>query len=334
MTRAVAGKISAWIRRTRGAAGVLALCLASAPAVAGPTSGFEASPAWPLDALAGAIRANADSLGVAPTLPTLQSFADGIGRRLFLATAPEWLQRSEFKWSADADEHLSFATRSVQPLYRTGAEAVLMDGRLVRGREDGLDQTGASVGLGLRRLLANDRLLIGTDTFLDHNWPRPYERGSLGGEIGATALSLRGDLYRPLADGGAGSLPAARTAGYDLRLRLQLPYMPAVAASFETSTRGAGAVDGVDGKGRVALRFQPLPFLSLEGEAARRNGDTTSYGVMLRFALPLGHRRFDSNLPLLDDRPFRLDSMRGRVLDPVRPEMTMGVIHAAAKEAE
>lgn len=329
MTRAGASKISAWVRRCRGAVGVLGLCLASAPAA--PADAPEASPAWPLNALAAAIRPNADSEGFAPTLRTLESIADGVGRRLFLTTAPEWIPRPEFKWGTDADEHLWFRTRSVQPLYQADSDAVFADGRLVRCREDGVDQTGASLGLGLRRLLANDRWLVGTDAFLDRDWPRASERGSVGGAIGTTAFTLRSDFYLPLSDGESGSPHSGRAPGYDLSLRVQLPYMPAAAATFETSSWDTGAVDGSVGKQRVGLSFQPAPFLSLAGEAAHSSGDTMSYAVMLRFAVKLSGSQVRSSLPLTDDGPFRFSSVRGRELDPVRPEGILGELRTAAK---
>ena len=329
MTRAGVSKISAWVRRSRGAVGVLALCLASAPAA--PAGAPEASPAWPLDALTAAIRPNADGEGFAPTLRTLESIADGVGRRLLLTTAPGWVPRPEFNWGMDADEHLWFRTRSVQPLYQAESDAAFADGRLVRSHQDGFDQTSASLGLGYRRRLANDRWLVGTDAFLDRGWPRPSERGSMGCEIGTTAFTLRSDLYLPLSDGEAGSPRAGRSSGYDLSLRMQLPYMPAVAATFEASSGVTGAVDGSAGKKRVGLSFRPTPFVSLAGEAAHGSGDAMSYTVMLRFAVKLYGSQRGSSLPLVDDRPFRFSSMRGRELDPVRPDGILRELRTAAR---
>lgn len=309
--------------------GVLGLCLASAPAA--PAGAPDASPAWPLDALAAAIRPNADSEGLAPTLRTLESIADGVGRRLLLTTAPGWVPRPEFNWGTDAGEHLWFRTRSVQPLYQAESDAVLAGGRLVRSRQDGIDQTSASLGLGLRRLLANDRWLVGTDAFLDRGWPTLSERGSMGCAIRTTAFTLRSDLYLPLSNGEAASPRTGRASGYDLSLSVQLPYVPAAAATFATSSGDTGAVDGSAGKQRVGLSFQPMPFLSLAGEAAHGSGDAMSYTVMLHFAVKLYGSPRGSSLPLVDDRPFRFGSVRGRELDPVWPDGPRGELRTAAR---
>ena len=321
----------AWAPKFRRASGILVLCLVGTPAAADPAGAPDAGPAWPLDALAGAVRDNADHEGSVAPLRTLESLADGVGRRLLVTGAPEWLQAPDFSSGTDADEHQWFKARSVSPLYRADADAVLLDSRLARAREDGVDQTGASLGLGLRHLLADDHWMVGSDAFVDHDWPRPSELGGVGAEVGTTAFSVRGDLYRPLSDGELDALRAARAGGYGMGVKVQLPYVPAAAVSFESSFRDNGTADGAAGKERVALSYRPLPLLSLEGGAGPGASDSMNYSLMLRLAVPLSGKRVDPPQPLLDDRAFRFDSMRGRELDSARTDSITGQPATAAK---
>lgn len=296
---------------------------ASAPASAG-----ERSPPWPLDAFSNAVRANADSQGIAPTLSTFNTFADKIGPHL-LTAVPPWLQRSEVKVGLDQNKQPQVQARSLLPLHRTDADAVLMQSDMIRRQGNRQEETDSGMGLGFRHLFDGDRWLVGAHTFLDDGWSGSQGRQSFGGEVGATPFSLRLNLYQPYVESEVEAFRQKAVGGYDLNLRLQVPYIPTATASFENSSWETASL-GTRGTGsRFGLNFQPLPFLDLSGKIEQDGNEIASYAATVHLSFKFDNAHPKTDLPLFDNHAFRFGSMLGHILDMIRRDETVPVVRSA-----
>lgn len=301
------------------AAAALALGLLSA---AGSSRAADTEAPWPLDALSAALRANADERGEAELVPTLDSFANKLAPHL-LEDTPGWLSRAHYQVGTGSESHPWLRAGALEPLANGPAGSLLMQGHLVRQIGGSAAQAADSLGLGIRRLLGEGRWLVGANGFVDGSWASGPDRGSLGGELGTTAFGLRLNLYEP---GGAAEAEGGRhvidTPGYDMSLRLQLPYLPSAMASFENAAWRAGELEPAPDTRRFGLSFRPLPFLSLDGQVARSGDQPPSYTVGVRMSFKLDDAPRPATVPLIDDRPFRFADMAGHVLDMVKRDGT------------
>lgn len=291
-------------------------------------SAGDTNPPWPLDAFSKAVQTNADDQGVAPTLPTFNSFSDNIGPRL-LTAVPPLLQHTEAKVDLDRRGEPQVQARSLLPLHRAGVDAILLQSDMVRwggGQQEGTD-TG--MGLGFRHLFADNRFLVGANAFLDDGWSGSQGRGSFGGEIGAMPFGLRLNLYQPYSESEAGAFRQTAAAGYDLNLRLQVPYMPAATASFENSSWEAGSLGTPELGSRFGLSFQPLPFLNFSGKIQQNGNEPANYAATVRLSFKLDGTSPTTNLPLFDDYPFRFGNMVGHLLDMFRRDERVPVVRMA-----
>lgn len=311
-----------------GVALISLFSFASAPASAGETS-----PPWPLDAFSTAVRANADREGVAPTLPTFNSFSDKIGPHL-LTAVPTWLQRSEAKVDLGPDGQPQVQARSLLPLHRAGADAILMQSDMVHRGGGQQEKTDSGMGLGFRHLFAGDRWLVGANAFLDDGWSGSQGRGSFGGEIGAMPFGLRLNLYQPYTESEISAFRQMAAAGYDLNLRLQVPYIPAATASFENSSWEAGSLGIPELGSRFGLSFQPLSFLNLSGKIQQSGNEAASYAAIVRLSFKFDGTYPETNLPIFDDHSLRFGSMVGHFLDLFRRDETVPVVRMAETRPE
>lgn len=85
-----------------------------------------------------------------------------------------------------------------------------------------------NAGLAARRLLDEDRILIGVNAFLDHNLDYDHNRASIGADVQTALLGASINRYLPLTEWrNVDALTEERAvAGWDLELRGQLETLP------------------------------------------------------------------------------------------------------------
>ena len=135
------------------------------------------------------------------------------------------------------------------------------------------NRTTINIGLGYRRLMLGDKLLIGTNFFYDHEFPYHHERYSAGLEMKTSVGQINYNQYfngSSWKTGKSGVLERA-LSGYDLEVGMPLPYMN-WATVFVKHFRW-DAVDNVfDKKGNTLSLRAFVPSLpALEVEAGHTN---------------------------------------------------------------
>ena len=78
-----------------------------------------------------------------------------------------------------------------------------------------------NLGIGSRKLLNSDTLMIGMNAFIDQDFNESHKRGSFGFEVRNSVLDLNGNMYRSLQD----TTKEIILDGWDYRLAGQVPYV-------------------------------------------------------------------------------------------------------------
>ena len=78
-----------------------------------------------------------------------------------------------------------------------------------------------NLGIGSRKLLNNDTLMIGMNAFIDQDLNESHKRGSFGLEIRNSVLDFNGNMYRSFQD----TTKEIILDGWDYRLAGQVPYV-------------------------------------------------------------------------------------------------------------
>ena len=78
-----------------------------------------------------------------------------------------------------------------------------------------------NLGIGTRKLLNSDTLMIGMNAFIDQDFNESHKRGSFGFEVRNSVLDFNGNMYRSLQD----TTKEIILDGWDYRLAGQVPYV-------------------------------------------------------------------------------------------------------------
>ncbi|MHA1540128.1 MAG: inverse autotransporter beta domain-containing protein [Alphaproteobacteria bacterium] len=152
------------------------------------------------------------------------------------AYTPEWLKRIEFQWGVVGDHTPEFSLFTVQPIKQSynKKDTYFFQGQMAYAEETINDERlTTNLGVGYRRLFAQDRAMIGVNSFLDHQSEMNHFRASIGGELRFYAFDFFGNYYQPLT-GKKGSDDAEEelASGWDFEVMSQVPYLPWVRASL------------------------------------------------------------------------------------------------------
>ena len=107
------------------------------------------------------------------------------------------------------------------------------------------DRNTLNVGLGYRRLNADETWMTGFNVFYDHEFPDDHKRNGVGFELVSSALQLRANQY----NGTTGYIKdksgtdSKALDGNDISLKVALPYLPGMKFGY-TSTTWKG-IDGM-----------------------------------------------------------------------------------------
>lgn len=243
---------------------------------------------------------------------------DAVGEDL-----PDWAKRFEFEVKLHEIGKPKWSILTVQPLYESDDQQNTVFTQLSQLRYNylGDDRDVTNVGLGYRRLMADNTVLVGANTFFDYDWRYNHQRASIGGEIKWSGLDLTANKYFGLSDWhSVGTNQEEKPLdGYDIELGMQVPYLPwarVYAKAYEWDSIRGSDIDGW----QASTEWDLTQNLQIEGGI--KDDDTTSGTegfAELRF-------RFAFNKPVatsskfVSAQPWEMRDMRDYRLDKVRRE--------------
>ena len=132
-----------------------------------------------------------------------------------------------------------------------------------------------NLGLGQRKLLDNENLILGANLFYDHELSSDHQRASFGVEAITSVGSLRANQYYGLS--GWKTVKGVREKaldGHDMEVGAPLPYLPWTKAYYRTfEWEGASGSSDLQGD-EVSLEAN-LPF-GLNVEVGKRSNDNST----------------------------------------------------------
>ena len=137
------------------------------------------------------------------------------------------------------------------------------------------DQETLNLGIGQRRLIDNENLMLGANMFFDEEFTSRHRRASFGVEAITSVGSLRANQYYGLS--GWKTVKGIREKaldGHDMEVGAPLPYLPWTKAYYRTF-EWEGASGTPDLKGDEMSLEANLPF-GLNVEVGKRSNDNST----------------------------------------------------------
>ncbi len=224
---------------------------------------------------------------------------------------------------------------TVQPLFQSEDKqnTVFTQLRIARDFTFDSHRTTTNAGLGYRRLVWGDRVLLGVNAFLDHEFDNDHNRVGGGGEARWSAFDLYLNYYEAVSSGRSVGANITERAldGYDVELTSQIPYVPWARGRGKyfhfDSVAQANNVDGYSASLEMDLQ-QNLQF-----EVGFSEDDVTDDGfwfAQFRFRLGGGNRPVLTSTRWIDAEPSRWRDMREHTIDKVRRDNTIVIERTTA----
>jgi adhesin/invasin len=185
------------------------------------------------------------------------------------------------------------------------------------------NRTTLNAGLGYRRLVSDNTLMLGVNAFYDHEFPYDHGRYSIGLEARSTVGEINANMYQATTKWKTGKNGQQERAldGWDIEAGLPLPYMN-WATVFVKRYEWSGEDGAKDAKGNdVQLRaYVPiLPGLEIEAGRTFKDDDkdsnyfTASYNITEAFS-----NKPEQPIQWFNDTAYKLESMEDRRYEKVR----------------
>ncbi|MDO9565459.1 MAG: inverse autotransporter beta domain-containing protein [Candidatus Desulfaltia sp.] len=177
---------------------------------------------------------------------------------------------------------------TVQPLYQSAGKKDTFFTHLRISGQDGYGNYSA--GLGYRRLLFDDNLMAGINTFFDYQDPNQHYRQGVGLEVIGKYAELRSNSYFGLSptrvvEETTSSITRARVSnGYDVEFGVPVPYLPwfkVFGGYYWYDFRESSDMEGW--KGRAELK--PLSFMTVNLETYNDNKGPHEWRADVRLSL-------------------------------------------------
>jgi hypothetical protein len=181
-----------------------------------------------------------------------------------------------------------------------------------------------NLGLGYRRLVAEDKLLLGVNTFYDQEYPYRHGRASLGLEARTTVGEINMNRYWSTTSWqlGAHGLDEHGLGGADIEIGIPLPYMnwaTFYARAFRWQTEISSVKDSTGNDLSFRADVPVIPGLAIEAGHRQYSSDEKSDNF-LRIEYDLIAAGRNEKVPLFTTYAYKMDSMVTQRYKKVRRE--------------
>ena len=187
------------------------------------------------------------------------------------------------------------------------------------------NRTTLNAGLGYRRLVSDNTLMLGVNAFYDHEFPYDHGRYSIGLEARTTVGEVNANVYQATTKWKTGKhgLQERALDGWDIEAGLPLPYMN-WATVFVKHYEWDGVDGGKDVKGNDAQLRAYVPILpGLEIQAGRTFKDDakdSNYFTAIFNVTDAFSNKPKQPIQWFNDTAYKLESMEDRRYEKVRRE--------------
>ena len=181
-----------------------------------------------------------------------------------------------------------------------------------------------NLGLGYRHLTADDKLLLGVNTFYDQEYPYRHGRASLGLEARTTVGEINFNRYWATTSWQAGQngLDEHALGGLDLEIGIPLPYMnwaTFYARAFKWHSVIKGEKDSIGNDLSFRAEVPVIPGLAIEaGHRQYSSNETSDNFLKIEYDLIQGAKK--EKAPLFTSYAYKMGSMADQRLKKVRRE--------------
>jgi len=194
-------------------------------------------------------------------------------------------------FSIDAEEYLkpTFSIMSVTELLELDNGGTIFNQTSFNTHDS--DET-INIGLGARKLLYDNKLIFGINTFYDHQFDESHKRIGLGAETISSLFDLRGNYYNAMSGkktNKEGSYVERALDGWDLRGDYHLPIQHDVNI-FMTAYKFKNPEDGSDfeDKGNKFGADAKLGNFVIEAGYDSNNQEKDNYFGSVKYVVALG----------------------------------------------
>ena len=187
------------------------------------------------------------------------------------------------------------------------------------------NRTTLNAGLGYRRLVSDNTLMLGVNAFYDHEFPYDHGRYSIGLEARSTVGEINANMYQATTKWKTGKNGQQERAldGWDIEAGLPLPYMN-WATVFVKRYEWSGEDGRKDIKGNDAQLRAYVPILpGLEIQAGRTFKDDekdSNYFTAIFNVTEAFSNKPKQPIQWFNDTAYKLESMEDRRYEKVRRE--------------
>lgn len=239
--------------------------------------------------------------------------------------APDWAKRIEFEVDVQQNLKPTYSILTVQPLYQ---DAKKQNTFFVQASQLRYDMLGeyrdtTNLGLGYRRLLGDNSVLVGVNTFYDYEWTYKHQRVGLGGEVKWAMLDGNVNLYKAISSekliDAANGISERAMSGWDTELRSQVPYLPWLQVGAKYYRWNSDYADDTKGW-RYSASADISQNLSVEAGWSRDNYNSSNGFAKVVLRLARTDRPAMLSDKFISNKAFEQRDMRVYTLDKVRRE--------------